>query len=1535
MVQTILANSGSAPAAPQQPQEHGFTAPDGTFYHWDKPTPPTQNDLDAIVAYHQARIGRIASKGASTPTPDRQPAQIEQPQGALSRIAATVPHTNLRPSPDRQPQNQPPAFDYASEVAKVAHVDPTTGETRVSPQDQARLKDAFRKDWINRYGYDPDKFPARYAQDKVTDITQGVQDFLHPVVGPISVAAGALQAGLNPTRSLIQMGQGHNPIQENAASAESMVAGLAALPADIGGDMQVLVHPNSGIRDRAGAIANIVLKTVGPEEILAKGAGPIVRAVKVLRAGGAQSAAIADAIDQALKSGIDQSALNSSIRDRAQAGLTAKGVRPIPEVQPSGIKITPEVPTTGVMTSLAGDKPPIPERPATRTAIDVTQETADRKALPRNAGSNGSGGVPTIQPLSEFDRFVQENWRTRTQGLVNDLQALIDNQAGGGRRYGPLKRELQASLDSGEVHPAVRAELQDIFDKQNPQEGATTNESIGKTKSKTRKRSTVQSGGSIGGEIGGQEPSGSSSGGGNEEVRQSQNGVNGPSGQEVQGQTIAQGSDVGPEGRQVQAQNEASGQGEVNATQERNVTQNPVLEHQGADGHLQELGQDRNVNPEVQGGGAQAIDSDQLSGQGRKRLYEVEGPQKTAERATGLANQVQEREALNGVIADVEKTKGKAPEDWQSVGRQSVEDGKLDPYQIAHNIGAGREELTGEKVGALLEGKRRLMNALEAAGKALDASPGDPHLKAAYDHARDTLDKYLGDIQKGKGRWSDVGRALQAGTHLDTANPEAVLLAARRGAGGELSAKAEARIRDVVQKHNEAQATIEDLQRQLREERLKRTAEPEAPGTTRQARKAKIQEERQQIFDEIGKLLQSGVHSNPIPQVTKLGIQTGKLALNLVKEGALTLEEAIAKAIEHVKSRGGDVSREDVILGIDNEIKSKTVTRDEVAQRLATARRAAQKAAREIRGEEPAYREGASVKTKTATNLERLNKQIAEYERRLREKDYAPAPSANERALAKQEQEAIARRDRLKAQVHIEIAKNQKLTPYDMLLRLQRLNILSGPTVFGKLAVASASHSLITPIEDLIGRAVAKNSVEGIASAKANAAAVKEFFTKETRQDALSKAKGKGGSLDVLGKPKDFRHPVWGFFENLHAAVKTPLQRAEFKRSAIKMTEFLEKQGVDTSTPEALASITTHAYAKSLEAVLLNDSKLSSWLSESLNSLGRRSPGARFAAESLMPIRKVPINFVGRTAEYTGLPAFVNILKSPWAKELSVAEKDAIYRSYKRGGIGAGMMVLGALNPHATDNLPSWVEHTPLIAILKLGGALRQGWDDSQGYNKKSGGVDALTSMGYAAAKAGADFVQNLPTQNVATIAAAAGRSADTNDVDKLGKGMADYVTSFVIPQVVQQGAKLADNERVSSGANYYKARGFREQVMAKVPGLRQELPDVPVPNRAEWFTTAQDTNLERLQQYGVSAKPPVWQKNPDKANFDSNADQYNERIKAQGDAIKHRLDMIKAQGFFPGAKDDQARAKLLTEAIKEARQQANAKVNGSRKKAA
>lgn len=160
-------------------------------------------------------------------------------------------------------------------------------------------------------------------------------------------------------------------------------------------------------------------------------------------------------------------------------------------------------------------------------------------------------------------------------------------------------------------------------------------------------------------------------------------------------------------------------------------------------------------------------------------------PKAQPKRSTGLANVVQDQEALEGIIQEVEKGSGKSAKYWAEKGESILsghESGKAihaegDYIALARRIAAEETPATGERIGIILAGKarmlRKVLDVQDTIRKLVDDGADKKLIGAAkrdLEAVETQLADYLTDVQVGKGIWSDVGRAMQGGIDIDYGN---------------------------------------------------------------------------------------------------------------------------------------------------------------------------------------------------------------------------------------------------------------------------------------------------------------------------------------------------------------------------------------------------------------------------------------------------------------------------------------------------------------------------------------------------------------------------------------------------------------------------------------------------------------------------------------------------------------------------------------------------------------------------------------------
>lgn len=378
------------------------------------------------------------------------------------------------------------------------------------------------------------------------------------------------------------------------------------------------------------------------------------------------------------------------------------------------------------------------------------------------------------------------------------------------------------------------------------------------------------------------------------------------------------------------------------------------------------------------------------------------GPAKAAEKpaATGQARQVTDREVEAGTLTKRPEggptlKKGEA----QARGEELVNSGKADYEGLAEEVGRTRRVPSAEETGVLLAGKRRLLNLRNNAHDKLDqaikdGSPDVAALRAAAEVAQTKLDNYVEQSQQGFTAASDTFRALQDGTTLNEAAPAEVIQAAKRAKGAALDPKTEAQLKTLSERVKTQDEQIAGLERDLRAAEAQR----ETVKSRRTAKKQTIQEERAAIQAEVAQILkEAGSKTHDIGSAVydsaKLLYAGGRIALTYLKEGAASigLDEAIERTIADLKGQGLTATREQIEDDIAELTKGKPRTKTELAKAVETAKR-------------------------EARNSAKARADLAEYQRQLREGDYA-LPSKREVEVSQRLQNLRAERDIWKARV--------------------------------------------------------------------------------------------------------------------------------------------------------------------------------------------------------------------------------------------------------------------------------------------------------------------------------------------------------------------------------------------------------------------------------------------------------------------------------------------------------------------------------------
>lgn len=487
-----------------------------------------------------------------------------------------------------------------------------------------------------------------------------------------------------------------------------------------------------------------------------------------------------------------------------------------------------------------------------------------------------------------------------------------------------------------------------------------------------------------------------------------------------------------------------------------------------------------------------------------------------------------------------------------------------------------------------------------------------------------------------------------------------------------------------------------------------------------------------------------------------------------------------------------------------------------------------------------------------------ISAEIADLERQIKDKDYA-APKEKKTRTEDAEVNALRKkRDSLQAQVDRARALLEKPSKWDYLLGWQRANILSGKISAEKVGLASAASAPMGLIEDLLGSPM--NLIPGMrklsdmapsegggVNLRAQFQAFKAAFgtpmeTEATRNSSIARVHvakdmwqalttAEGNSLDTRFSDK---HPpqnsrvlaLFNLFGRLHSAVKTPAQRARFFKSMEKRFEYEKRQGNDPANPDVAARIANGAFNDSLRAKFMQPNVVTDEFKASMRRLEAKGKGGIIAsklAQSELPIVRVPLNFAGEQLQYAGGGAY-GVVKTALAggiKNLTPESADAVYRAYKKQGVGAGLFALGYygvvksggayrkdkakinnLEPGEVElfghKIDPRIAHLPGMIMITAGAQTRYVQQHNQ-------------SLGQAAVEVGAGAAEAIPFFGETV---RWGRGFESEGA--MGKLLGQRAASFTEPRLIQEIA--ADTDKRNGKPIPRKPKGFKDTLRMGVP---------------------------------------------------------------------------------------------------------------------
>lgn len=443
----------------------------------------------------------------------------------------------------------------------------------------------------------------------------------------------------------------------------------------------------------------------------------------------------------------------------------------------------------------------------------------------------------------------------------------------------------------------------------------------------------------------------------------------------------------------------------------------------------------------------------------------------------------------------------------------------------------------------------------------------------------------------------------------------------------------------------------------------------------------------------------------------------------------------------------------------------------------------------------------AALRRRLSLREEELTKQVAE--------EYFPKKARRPLAL---DSDAIALQGRVNAlkQKADLIIRKQELAgrsgaekAMDFTAGWSRFIKLIGTPTLQKISSAAAERSLIfRPIEEVLGAGWSKAPlvkhfaaaapIEGGGSLDAVAKSYAGFFGKAARREMAANFAGKEGPMELaLSTPHlGGEVPEWMSYPGrVHAGLKAPAKIAGYEYAIQKQAEHYLRlgQAEKLADPGVVAEMKAAAWEYAHRDIFLGDNFLVNKFRKAFSDQPGQSAAEKFtntAANVMLPIVKVPTNYVGEVTDYLGglgkaglgihktlRAGRAALAKTPGADDALVSvvkagldalppgQAERIMRQLKKGSLGAGLVALGATGvvkvggyydgPRADSDLqpgqieiaghaiPHMILHHPALEALQVGGTLFRAktassgaWDATKGLAEQIPFVETYREIG-------------------------------------------------------------------------------------------------------------------------------------------------------------------------------------------------------------
>lgn len=505
----------------------------------------------------------------------------------------------------------------------------------------------------------------------------------------------------------------------------------------------------------------------------------------------------------------------------------------------------------------------------------------------------------------------------------------------------------------------------------------------------------------------------------------------------------------------------------------------------------------------------------------------------------------------------------------------------------------------------------------------------------------------------------------------------------------------------------------------------------------------------------------------------------------------------------------------------------------------------------------------------------RLARQERELSQRLAEvrggtlpgKRVAPTPLR----LEGPDVESLARVNRLRDLIDGEIRRLKLARRHpaqkglDWLVKWGRVVKLSSLATTTKLSAAVNARLLSTGAEELVGgitsqlpglrKVAAKAPRQGGLSVEALAKSYADTFSWETVRDMWRAQKtGKSAFEAAYGELRPAEdHEFLSFVGHMHKALKTPALRHEIRLSLEKRAAHAMRQGLDLADPALQAKINGEALADGYRAILQSDNLFVDEFKAHLGRMRGRGGLARAVAsveEMVLPIVRVPSNFVAEAGSYAGGAARAGWLLRRGVEALTPEEADAVLRNLNKNVLGLALMYVGYRGYEQIGGyhrrgekrgedetqageirvgpfrVPHQVLHSAALEMLQVGATIHR-IEDRERSRGRDGSMEPYRA-------AGGGLLKQVPFFEEVGDVTRAGQSM--TGIERYGS---DFSRGMVLDPNTQRIARILDQEGELTaldwllqmlGLKHIEARkryprNYLEGVELGVPLLREQIP--------------------------------------------------------------------------------------------------------------